>query len=849
MFPTISFRRTLMLAPTQRMFNEQTNLDLFRPLRTHGPMDGARGRYGLLDTREQAPPVVHPGYRGGPVAPPLQELEFTWNGRTCHGNALHKAAADGDAGTAASLLDAGWGVGLATSRLHYVTWFNNSPQEGSGEAIHIAASRGYVKIVQLLIEHRASFGSFVTRSSKNHYDVLHAAVFAEGSGGKFETVNSLLGLKATITANSDKKWPLQLAFQTGQAKLIPLIRNAMEEQNCDLDEIENEDVQGAKTPLRIGIEMRKLSREQLAEVAAPTAQSLKIFIRHQPECIPAFLNKLRDVNKMQPAQLAQLFEPCDLPRVIKECPALAGPVLDALTAQPKVQNEGWHPLPNRISFAPRNMWHTLRDLMNSARDFDAVYAADQSWRCDPVSFAAPDWHKEWTDTPARPIRDVAIKVCHVPDLISVEFFAALCHAADDDTLEELFKNDIIRGAVELVWWHGAFKVDLVQVVANVCGLALLIWDTYAARASQSKDPLIIGVSASFVVAKAVLELGHEILQFRGLARIGQARDYFDLGNAYEVFRCALPGVLMHWECHSAVHILIIILYWLRLTEVYFSERLSLQLLPIERLARGLGPATVVATISFCTFTHAFYALASWQDDYTTPIIQHSFKVLISGDIDVIGKGALPAVLTYISVCVFTIFSLNIFIGVIGQNYTIQQNIGPLVVRNVRAQICSTYLLRASFIPQIFSERWALVLSVLAVGFALSLVIFTTVVAPISQTLLIPAFAVSQMVMVFSAYQNSGRIPWAASAGGTIAQEGSTDALGNAPDSSAEEEDSVTSPTALESGMLQARSRRLSMRSRPSSPFATADKHYVWLALVKHMDVGGHDGTPSRSVRP
>eukprot|EP00438_Fugacium_kawagutii_P035080 Skav205133 [mRNA] locus=scaffold3411:100325:109647:- [translate_table: standard] len=154
------------------------------------------------------------------------------------------AALHGNVSDATAALASGEQV---NSRFVYETYFQGNAQEGSGEAIHLAASRGNVEVVKLLLEKKASLTATVSRSHKPHYDVLHAAMFAEGRGGTLAMISYLFEARAELTRNQDGRWPIHVAFLTGNVPAINLLRTFMKRQNItDGDYKVAETVRGGK---------------------------------------------------------------------------------------------------------------------------------------------------------------------------------------------------------------------------------------------------------------------------------------------------------------------------------------------------------------------------------------------------------------------------------------------------------------------------------------------------------------------------------------------------------------------------------------------------------------------------
>eukprot|EP00928_Gymnodinium_smaydae_P002938 TRINITY_DN11073_c0_g1_i1.p1 TRINITY_DN11073_c0_g1~~TRINITY_DN11073_c0_g1_i1.p1 ORF type:complete len:865 (+),score=153.71 TRINITY_DN11073_c0_g1_i1:112-2706(+) len=711
---------------------------------------------------------------------------FIWNMRHCTGNVLHWATLAGDLEMCKTLLDEE--PTLLASRFWYHTYFKGQKQAGSGEAIHLAASRGHIEVVQLLLSRGARLNSMVTRSDKDHYDVLHAAVFAEGRNSNGAMVQALLDFKAPITPNSDGLWPLHMAFRVGNVDVIPSLRKEMRDRNVLEEAYESSD---QPVPLLLGIQTGKMSEYQLAKAAAHTPMSLRIFIQHEPRCIPAFLRLLRERRRddVTAAMLAKHLNGADLARVIKKCPEAATALLEGVTAEPRCETTGWHPLPSRVSYAPRNCLEEIRLLLNPSKSVLVNYEPDTKWRYDVSRFEAPAWHADLSHPDgASPIYDVDIRVCHVPNIICAEFFTALADASDTQKLE-IFRNPVVSGSIEYVWWEGACRVDMLQVVLSLWGLAILVLESWhlqgetgdvAAAAGEDERKLRSGlshssgasvtdtlyptpqytdlrqipVSAAFIGAKGVVDVCHEILQFLGCVAIHRPHDYLNFGNAWDLFRSAVLVMMLFQQGSTWVLVLVIFICWMRLVEVFTSaENVAVALLPIKRLARSLIPATVMTLVAFCAFSHAFYfvwgANRSWRDTFFK-----SFATLITTELpaDPDHSGALELIITYGAVLLFSIFILNIFIGVIGTQYERETEMVPLTFLHHRAQCCLNFLLRTRVLPYKLCSRpvsWLLTGMAVIVALAVQIMGVTSGKLPWTNRI----FVLCQLTMLLLAYQH------------------------------------------------------------------------------------------------
>ncbi|CAE8699151.1 unnamed protein product, partial [Polarella glacialis] len=274
---------------------------------------------------------------------------------------------------------------------------------------------------------------------------------------------------------------------------------------------------------------------------------------------------------------------------------------------------------------------------------------------------------------------------------------------------------------------------------------------------------LMHVSNNWIAAKGLVDFLLEFIQFLGCCAIGRPMAYVEPGNLFDLVRCGVPLSLFWFSGHRVVHILVIFFYWARLLDVFTSaENIASALLPIKQLARGLVPACVVTLVGFCAFTHAFYAA---RDDDTALLwpdtFHHSFNILITAALpeDPHNMPMLDLVLTYLAVLFFSVFFLNIFIGVITELYLLEKERVGLTFQHVRASSCLTFLLRARVLPcGVLSTQVALAVSVITALCALGLQCYCLRLEesiPFEGT----AFVVLQTIMFLSAYQHPDQ-PWA-----------------------------------------------------------------------------------------
>merc|ERR1712232_1357321 len=128
----------------------------------------------------------------------------------------------------------------------------------------------------------------------------------------------------------------------------------------------------------------------------------------------------------------------------------------------------------------------------------------------------------------------------------------------------------------------------------------------------------LSVSCNFIAARAVIDLVLELLQLCGCIRIKRGWDYLHPQNLIDIIRCALPIVFLLHAHSRVVFVLVILVLWFRLKEMYFAEHIMVEILPITQVAAVLVPSMVVFSIGFGAFMHVFWVLenvAIWPQTF------------------------------------------------------------------------------------------------------------------------------------------------------------------------------------------------------------------------------------------
>ena len=203
---------------------------------------------------------------------------------------------------------------------------------------------------------------------------------------------------------------------------------------------------------------------------------------------------------------------------------------------------------------------------------------------------------------------------------------------------------------------------------------------------------------------------------------------------------------------------------MRLLEgVSLSKPIGLALLPLKKLAHGLLPAMSFTILGFCAFSHAMCAVQVTPEHLWPHTFWYSFTTLITQGLpEQPPEDYLELMLLYGGVLFFSIFVMNIFIGVISEQYASEKEQGDVMFERVRAHSCLNYLTRVSVLPcSLLSSTAATLLA--ASTIALTLVLQIRVLyycRPVSGFLQLTAFIASQVLLFMASIQCKGKgYPW------------------------------------------------------------------------------------------
>jgi len=222
-----------------------------------------------------------------------------------------------------------------------------------------------------------------------------------------------------------------------------------------------------------------------------------------------------------------------------------------------------------------------------------------------------------------------------------------------------------------------------------------------------------------------VDLFHELALLGGTIVSSKSNwSYFEWSSMAGLLKAGLAVSFWKQDDNGYAHVLLIAVYWARTLEVSSCEVLMRELLPITQLAKSLGPSTVVCITGMCAFTHAKWVMhnkALWPDT-----IYDSFSLLITAGMpDLYSQTDTPnidLVFAYGAVICFSVFFLNIFIGVLSEVYAAEkakvalnfqkQKCGYCLAFLTRAQVLPGRLLSAFAIPVVLLLTWAVMTAII-----------------------------------------------------------------------------------------------------------------------------------------
>jgi len=611
------------------------------------------------------------------------------------------------------------------------------------QAIHLAAGSGNVPALKLLLDHNADVNVRATRKVKDgadmvlkpHYTALNDAVYHD----QVDAVRILLdyGADANIPNYLDQA-PLHLAVEQGFVD----IAKALLKGGALLDvgpssarrsphwQRHVNDVATKLTPLRLACECGRFPHHSLFLLSNRSLGDLIEVAGHNPE---AALDMIHDEGLVHPVWRDALVRSSgSVPRsssrsgstanftenlsnwcaLMKLSPRAAVALLDSVTTAPEVTNANRHSLYRRAIFP-------------AGEDMRCFYNQDATWDCDSEA-RWPEWH----DRLAPQSKDlhrveplggasqhqviVKIKRLELRGVIHYRLLHTLAGTAD----LTVFGSLPVQAIVKFAWDQIASRFYyhyLAMKVVEMC--ALIGWVVFPTGDARRK--LVWGI----LLAAAGRDVYREICEMNGyIFLLKKSQEYFgNVWNAWD-WLCIVPllvtivqsGPDADFEEESVTVAVTAFTRWLQLC--YFFRAVSCtgrKLLPIIYSFAALGGISLITIFVFLGFLHSFLALGSFSmgtDESIWTYILNTCRLLFMGDGDGIdfvlqlgggdSDGNYPTrVAFFISVFLFCVCILNLFIAVHSEAYDAAQQEADVRFIQQRADICFSCFLRPHWPPK------------------------------------------------------------------------------------------------------------------------------------------------------
>lgn len=611
------------------------------------------------------------------------------------------------------------------------------------QAIHLAAGAGNVPALQTLLNHNADVNVRSTRKvreggdmvPKPHYTALSDAVFYH----EVDAVRMLLehGANANIP-NCFDQTPLHLAVEQGFVDIAKALLKggalldggpSTARKSVTTWQLHHNDGATTQTPLRLACECGRFPHHSLFLLTHRSLDDLIEVAGHSPEAALDMIHD-QDENVVHPVWRAALVKRemsmpssrsgltanfteslsswCEL---MKLSPRAAVALLDSVTTAPKVTNANRHSLYRRAVFP-------------KGEDMRCYYSQDATWDCDSES-KWPEWHDRLApqsieyDLVERQLwgrpEQVIVKIKRL-ELRGVMNYR-LMHTLAGTTDLTVFSSLPVQAIVKFAWDQVASRIyyrNVAMKVVEMC--ALISWVIFPP--GDARRPFVW----SILVTAAGRDVYHEICEMNGyIFLLKKPQEYFgDLANAWDWF-CIVPLLTTiiqsgppDYDEESVTVAVAAFTRWLQLC--YFFRAVSCtgrKLLPIVHSFAALGGISLITIFVFMGFLHSFLALGDFNmggDESIWSYVLNTCRLLFMGDGDGIDfvlqlegdgpDGNLPTrVAFFISVFLFCVCILNLFIAVHSEAYDAAQQEADVRFIQTRADICFSCFLRPHWPPK------------------------------------------------------------------------------------------------------------------------------------------------------
>lgn len=703
------------------------------------------------------------------------ECEFEYKKRQCKGGPIHLAALYRDSAAEPPDRDSARLVEVLVTRfqadVHDECTYQSYKDVGKCMALHLAAGRGNVEVVKMLLQ----LGADVDATNKindraNQTPLFEAACFYQESA-----MQVLIDGRADVDAqNMHKATCLHNAAKQGQERIAKILVEA--EARLDIQNSQHE------IPLEVAVKCARLPRKKLYLFSRRRIEDVLMVAKHSAK---AAADMMKDSKKSRESGTdivheswqevltassdSRFDEDEGTPdnkrlvdkwvRLMLEAPRAAVQLLGAATREPKVEEVNRHPLPKRAKIHFReNMrcWYTT----DATWEFDGETAS--------IDQRIPAWHRRfcagaemaklklqrsrtwnllsyWSsilgiahntvNTVVADIQDSSLEYKASKELVNVNILSVrlpnlidprVMYALSSTERLGVFATMPVQAIVNCAWKGCAKKFYWLNTCYKLVELSIMLsWVMAPDR--MRHDFFFLRVSWSFAFAIAFRDVVAECHEIAGYVSLDELRwylknprnflDYIALGTQFFLLLSADEhfDVTAYPQCLCGVSIYRWVLVLLNFRA---ASGLGQQILPLVHSLHSMIGIFFLISMFFMTFLHGFAALelrkpAGEEDNLN--VFLGTFGLLLVGDgggIETIlqlgGADAQGDVLTrmlyVVSVIVFCLVLVNLFIAVHGEAYSTAHERTEAAFLQERAAICLQCLLRPCWPPTIFGHQ-------------------------------------------------------------------------------------------------------------------------------------------------
>lgn len=583
------------------------------------------------------------------------------------------------------------------------------------QAIHVASGAGNTDAVQTLINGRADVGALIMRDERPHYGLLHeAALDGDGDMARFLVKNDADVHQTT----GDDLTPLHFAAANtseGSAEVARYLvwagadkgaKGKWNDKTC--------------TPLEIALESN-FPRKKLYLLTKRTICDILKVARDDPLGASMLIwdSKRHVIDEswrigLEKEALNKMITWKTIVELLREAPKMAGDVLDALTAEPKLDEADvcsvYYPIPRRVvphSYCSRHCEYPEKEYL---------------WRKEEDDETPPEWHSRLVyGTSRHPLEGKAHMVpmemrrLMLPNVINLMLVLELANVQDDS----IYANSTVHAILDFVWreivrcpYTLTFLVRTIEL-GTLLGLVLVPPVTQLAHR----------VTWSILCCSSMRDLMQELVQLIAFKRVGRMRWYIDWSNLGDLFSIMILSIMV-WRVFLSQEIisddvtgryfLCVVCFmrwmqWLYMLRAYNFLSLGINIIPLVRSFFRVRGIFTMTMITFVAFTHSFLALSRDAEEdlslrLVTDVTRGAWRLLMLGDGDGIdfvlsldphGESSFFShCILFVSSLIFCICILNLFIAVHGTEQDRSTSMAEALFYSHRARICSERMMLA-----------------------------------------------------------------------------------------------------------------------------------------------------------